>query len=97
MGRACSTHGEKRNASRVLMGKPERKRPLGIPRYRWECNIKINLIEICWGDMGWIGLSQEEGSCEHDNEPSGSIKCWKIFQWPSDWRLLKKGLAPWSS
>jgi hypothetical protein len=31
-----------------------------------------------------------EGPCEHGNEPSGSIKCWKIFEWLRDWRLLKK-------
>jgi hypothetical protein len=38
--------GEKRNAYRVLVGKPEGKRPLGIPRRRWENNIKMNLIHI---------------------------------------------------
>jgi hypothetical protein len=38
-----------------------------------------------------------EGSCGHGNEPSGSIKYWGIPQWLSDWRLLKRGLAPWSS
>jgi hypothetical protein len=36
--------GEKRNASRILVGKPERKRPLGNPRHRWEDNIRIDLI-----------------------------------------------------
>jgi hypothetical protein len=38
--------GEKRNAYRILVGKPEGKRPLGRPRYRWENNIKIYLREI---------------------------------------------------
>jgi hypothetical protein len=37
---------EKRNAYRILVGKPEGKRPLGIPRYRWEDNIKMDLREI---------------------------------------------------
>jgi hypothetical protein len=46
MGRACSTNGEKRNAYRVLVGKPEGKRPLGGPRRRWVNNIKIDLREI---------------------------------------------------
>jgi hypothetical protein len=46
MGRACSTYVEKRNAYRILVGKPERKRPLGRPRIRWEDNIKTDLKEI---------------------------------------------------
>jgi hypothetical protein len=43
MGRACSTNGEKRNAYRILVGKPDGKRPLGRPRRRWVDNIKIDL------------------------------------------------------
>jgi hypothetical protein len=46
MGRACSTHGKKRNLYRILMGMPEGKRPLGKPRRRWEDNIKTDLREI---------------------------------------------------
>jgi hypothetical protein len=46
MGRVCSTHGEKRNAYRILVGKPEGKRPLGRPRRRWVDNIKMDLREI---------------------------------------------------
>jgi len=38
-------------AYRVLMGKPEGKRPLGRPRCRWEDNIKMDLQEVGWGDM----------------------------------------------
>jgi hypothetical protein len=45
MGRACSTNGEKRNAYRILVGKPEGKRPLGRPRRRWVDNIKMDLRE----------------------------------------------------
>jgi hypothetical protein len=56
MGRACSTNGEKSNQCRLLVGKPEGKRPLGRPRRRWMDNIKMNLREVEWGGMDWIYL-----------------------------------------
>jgi hypothetical protein len=59
MGRASSTNGEKRNTYRILMGKPEGKRPLGRPRYRWVDNIKIYLREMRWDDMDCIDLAQD--------------------------------------
>jgi hypothetical protein len=43
MGRACRTNREKRNAYRILVGKPEGKRPLGRPRLRWVDNVKMDL------------------------------------------------------
>jgi hypothetical protein len=58
MGGACSTQGEKRNACRILVGKPEGKRPLGRPRRRWEDDIKLDLRVIGWGGMDWIDLAQ---------------------------------------
>jgi hypothetical protein len=48
--------GEKRNVYRILVRKPEGKRPLGRPRCRWEDNIKMDLGEIGWGGMDWIDL-----------------------------------------
>jgi hypothetical protein len=48
----------KRNAYRILMGKPEGKRQLGRPSRRCVDNIKIGLREIGWGDMDWIDLAQ---------------------------------------
>jgi hypothetical protein len=51
--------GEKRNAYKILVGKPERKRPLGRPRRRWEDNVKMDLREIGWGVMDWIDLAQD--------------------------------------
>jgi hypothetical protein len=59
MGGACRADGEERGVYRVLVVKPEGKKPLGRPRRRWEDNIKINLQEVVCGDMNWIGLAQE--------------------------------------
>ena len=44
---------------RVLVGKPEGKRPLGRPRHRWEDNIKLDLQKVGCGDMDWIELAQD--------------------------------------
>jgi hypothetical protein len=51
--------GEKRNAYRLLVGKPEGKRPLGRPRRRWVDNIRMDLGEVGWDDVDWIGLAQD--------------------------------------
>jgi hypothetical protein len=51
--------GEERGLYRVLVEKPEGKRPLGIPRRRWEDNIRMDLQEVGCGDMDWIGLAQD--------------------------------------
>jgi hypothetical protein len=51
--------GEERNVYRVLMGKPEGNRPLGIPRHRWEDGIRMDLREIGWGSIDWIQLAQD--------------------------------------
>jgi hypothetical protein len=56
MGRACNTIGAKRNACKVLVGKPEGKRPLGRPRRRWLDNIKMDLREIGLDGVDWIDL-----------------------------------------
>jgi hypothetical protein len=61
MGRACSTNGEKRNAYRILVGKPEAKRPRGRLKRRWVDNIKIDLGVIGWDGMDWIDLAQDTG------------------------------------
>jgi hypothetical protein len=59
MGGACSTNGEKSNAYRILVGKPEGKRPLGRSRRRWEDNIRMYLRKIGWGGKDWIDLAQD--------------------------------------
>jgi hypothetical protein len=51
--------GEKMNSYRLLVGKPEEKRPLGRPRRRWVDNIKMDLGEVRWGDVDWIGLAKD--------------------------------------
>jgi hypothetical protein len=50
--------GEKRNLYRLLVGKPERKRPLGRPRHRWIDNIKMDFLEIGLSVVDWIGLAE---------------------------------------
>jgi hypothetical protein len=51
--------GTKRNAYRILVGKPEGKRALGRLRRRWEDNIRMDLREIGWSGMDWIDLAQD--------------------------------------
>jgi hypothetical protein len=51
--------GEKRNAYRLLVGKPEGRRLLGRARRRWLDTIIMNLVEVGWGDVDWIGLAHD--------------------------------------
>jgi hypothetical protein len=59
MGGSCSTNEKKRNAYRLLVGKPEGIRPLGRPRCRWVDNIRMDLGEVGCSDVNWIGLAQD--------------------------------------
>jgi hypothetical protein len=59
VGKACSTNGEKRNAYRILVGKPEGERPLGRPRRRCVDNIKMDIKEREWDGMDWIDQAQD--------------------------------------
>jgi len=54
--------GEERRVYRFLVGKPEGKRPLGIPRRRWVDNIRMDLQEVGCGYMDWTGLAQDRES-----------------------------------
>jgi hypothetical protein len=58
MGRAFSTVREKRNAYRILVGKPEGKRPPGRPRRRWMDSIKLDLEETECDGVDWVNLAQ---------------------------------------
>jgi hypothetical protein len=80
----------------VLVGKS--KRPLERLDVDGMIILKWFLDRMEWYalDLSGPGLGPVEGSCEHGNEPSGSITCWEILEWLSDWQLIEKGSAPWS-
>jgi len=62
LGGTLASKGERRGVYRVLVGKPEGKRPFGRPRLRWENNIKMGLQEVGCGGMDWIKLAQDRDS-----------------------------------
>jgi hypothetical protein len=55
--------GKRRGMYRILVGKPEGKRPLGRSRHSWENNIKMDLLEVGCGGMDWIKLTQDSDRC----------------------------------
>jgi hypothetical protein len=59
MRRTCSIYEENRNAYRILVGNPQRKRTLGRPKHKWEVNIIMDIREIGWGDMDGIDVAQD--------------------------------------
>jgi hypothetical protein len=59
VGGTCGTYGEGRGVYRVLVGRPEGKRPLGRYRHRWEDNIKMDLRVIGINGVNWIQLAQD--------------------------------------
>jgi len=77
--------GEWRRVCRVIVGKPEGKRPFGRPRRKWDdkINIYIYLQEVGCAGTDWVKLPHYRdklaGTCECGNEPSGSIKCWEFL------------------
>jgi hypothetical protein len=88
--------GETRNAYRILVRKPEGKRPLGRSRRRWADNIKIDLREMGWYGRDQSGSGQRPvvGSCQHGDEPSGFLKSLGVPEWLHNWQPLRKGSAP---
>ena len=63
-GRACIARmGERRNVCRVLVGKPEEKRPLERPGRRWQDNIKMDLQEVWCDGVVWVELAQDRDGC----------------------------------
>ena len=70
--------GKRRGVYKILVGKPEGKRPFGRPRCRWEDNIKMNPQEVLWEGMAWSDLAQVgrvAGICKRGHKSSGSVKC----------------------
>jgi hypothetical protein len=59
MGAACSAYEERRHVYRVLLGKLERKRPLGRLKHRWEVDTTMDFQEVGCGVMDWIELAEE--------------------------------------
>jgi hypothetical protein len=59
----CSSHYAKRNACRILVRKPEERRPLGRSRRRWEYNIELDLTDIEWNAMNSIDPTQDMDQC----------------------------------
>jgi hypothetical protein len=59
MGGACGVYGRGERVYRVMVGRPEGKRPLGRPRRRWEDNIKMDLQEVGRGCGDWMEVAQE--------------------------------------
>jgi len=87
-----------RNAYKILVGKPEGKRPVGRPRRGWEDNIRMEVTKMvgrCGMDSAGSGQGSASGICEHGNEPSGSIKGGECRDSLSDYQLLKKYCVPW--
>jgi hypothetical protein len=71
MDRACSTHGENRNAYGGFLGKPEEKRPLARHRHRWKDNIERDVKEIEWCGMDWFHMAQDREQWKDLNEHYG--------------------------
>jgi hypothetical protein len=86
--------GEKRNVYRLLIGKPEGKRPLGRPSCRWIDNIKMGLLEIGLSVVDWIGLDQDRYRWRALVNSVMNLrilqKCWETTEWlhnlwPLEW------------
>jgi hypothetical protein len=74
MGKTCGTCGKKTDTE--FVGNPDKIRQLWKPKCRLGNDIKLGLKEICWERLEWVHLAQRPvaWSCEHGNEPFGSIK-----------------------
>jgi hypothetical protein len=85
--------GENRNAYRLLVGTAEGRRPLRRPRHRSMDNIKMDLLEVGWGGVGWIGLTQDKDKwralVNAVMNLRGCIECWETIEWLHNWWPLE--------
>jgi hypothetical protein len=92
--------GDRRDAYRVLVGRPEGKGSLGRPKLRWDDSIKMDLqqvgLERQGPDCSGSGWGQVLGACECGNEPSAYIKCGEFLYLLKTFWLLRKESAAWS-
>jgi hypothetical protein len=88
--------GDKRNAYRILVGKPDGRRKLERPRHRWEDKTKMYLRDTGWGDMDWTHVAQDRDQWRALVNTVVNLGFHKILESLSDWRLPKKDSAPWS-
>jgi hypothetical protein len=80
--------GPKRKAYRILVGKPEGNRPLGIPRSRWEHNIKMDPREIWWGSMNWIDHAQGRNQWRAPLKTKMNLRApWNVGKFLSKWAI----------
>jgi hypothetical protein len=79
---------KERNAYRILVGKPERKRQLERPRHRWVDNIRMDLGEVGWDDVDWIGLAQDRNRWR--KKKLHGLESTSELHRPSDRRLSAK-------
>jgi hypothetical protein len=91
--------GEKRNAYRILVGKPEGKGPLGRPTRRWADNIEMDLRDIGWDGVEWIRWIWHVygyvcGCAVCAVCLPVRVSSWEVLEGLHNWRLLKKGSAP---
>jgi hypothetical protein len=77
----------KRNAYRLLVGKPEGKRPLGGPRHGWVDNMRLDLGDVGWSDVDWIGLVKDRNRWRSLVNSVLNLlrfmKCWETIEWPN--------------
>jgi hypothetical protein len=95
MGVACSTYGERSGVYRVLVGKPEEKRPLGKPRRRWKDDIKTYLQEMEWDastGLIWFRIATGDGHFKCGIECSGSHKMREISRLAEKQSTSQEGL-----
>jgi hypothetical protein len=98
MGRESSMHGREKDCIQGLAGKPKERDQEDLD-VDGKIILKWTLEKLggeIWTGFIWLRTQTMAGSSEYNNEPSGSIQCWKIFEWLSSCWLLRKDSAPWS-